>query len=66
VATLIAYFGVLMAPLGCRLTLFVWGYALAWFLATDPVKLLADRIPPASGFITHHLADEHASKGAKK
>jgi hypothetical protein len=64
-ATLIAYFGIWIAPLGRRLTLFVCGHALAWFLAADPVKLLADRIPPASGSTTHHRADEHASKGAK-
>ena len=44
VATLLAVFGVLMTPLGWRWALFVWGYAIAWFLVTDPVKLLAYRI----------------------
>jgi H+-transporting ATPase len=44
VATLLAVFGVLMTPLGWGWALFVWGYALAWFLATDPVKLLAYRV----------------------
>jgi H+-transporting ATPase len=50
VATLIAVFGVgLVAPLGWFWALVVWGYALAWFLVTDPVKLLAYRIlDPAS------------------
>ncbi len=43
-ATVIASFGILMAPLDWRLTLFVWAYAIAWFLVTDPVKLLAYRI----------------------
>jgi H+-transporting ATPase len=44
VATLIAVYGLFMAPLGWSWAAFVWGYALAWFLVTDPVKLLAYRI----------------------
>ncbi len=44
VATLIAVFGIFMTPLGWGLALFVWGYALAWFLFTDQVKVLAYRI----------------------
>ena len=43
-ATFIAVYGVLMTPLGWGWALFVWGYAVAWFLVTDPVKLLAYRI----------------------
>ena len=43
-ATLIAVFGVFMTPLGWGWALFVWGYALVWFLVTDRVKLLAYRI----------------------
>jgi H+-transporting ATPase len=41
VATLFAVYGFLMAPLGWKWGLFVWGYALAWFLVNDRVKLLA-------------------------
>jgi H+-transporting ATPase len=55
VATLIAVFGVFMTPLGWGWALFVWGYALAWFLVNDQVKLLAYRLldpvrdrPPAA------------------
>jgi len=44
VATLIAVYGLFMTPLGWGWTLFVWGYALAWFLVTDRVKLVAYRI----------------------
>ncbi len=33
-----------MTPLGWGWAAFVWGYALLWFLVTDPVKLLAYRI----------------------
>jgi H+-transporting ATPase len=44
VATLIAVYGLFMAPLGWSWAAFVWGYALAWFLLTDPVKLLAYRV----------------------
>ena len=44
VATLIAVYGVLMTPLGWGWALFVWGYALAWFLVNDRIKLLAYHI----------------------
>jgi H+-transporting ATPase len=41
-ATLIAVFGFgLMQPLPWEWALFVWGYALVWFLVNDRVKLLA-------------------------
>jgi H+-transporting ATPase len=47
-AILLAVYGVLMAPIGWGLALFVWGYAMVWFLATDRLKLLAYRFldPP--------------------
>jgi H+-transporting ATPase len=44
VATLIAVYGLFMTPLGWSWALFVWGYALAWFLVNDAVKLLTYRI----------------------
>jgi len=43
-ATLIAVYGLFMAPLGWTWAGIVWGYALAWFLVNDRVKLLAYRI----------------------
>jgi H+-transporting ATPase len=43
-ATLIAVYGVFMTPLGWSWALFVWGYAVIWFLVNDRVKLLAYRI----------------------
>jgi H+-transporting ATPase len=43
-ATLISVYGVFMTPIGWGYAAFVWGYALAWFLVTDRVKLLAYRI----------------------
>ena len=43
VATLICVFGFLVTPLWWGWAVFVWGYAFAWFLVTDPVKLLAYR-----------------------
>jgi len=43
-ATLIAVYGLFMTPLGWGWALFVWGYALAWFLVSDGVKLLAYRV----------------------
>ena len=44
VATLIAVYGLFMTPLGWGWALFVWGYALVWFLLNDRLKLLAYRI----------------------
>jgi len=43
VATLIAVYGLFMTPLGWGWALFVWGYALVWFLLNDRLKLLAYR-----------------------
>ena len=43
-ATLIAVYGVFMTPLGWGWALFVWGYALIWFLVNDRIKLLAYRV----------------------
>ena len=47
-ATLIAVYGLFMTPLGWGWALFVWGYALAWFLVNDPIKLLAYRVLDAT------------------
>jgi len=44
VATLIAVYGVFMTPIGWKWAILVWGYALAWFLINDRVKLLAYRV----------------------
>ena len=44
VATFIAVYGVLMAPLGWSLAGLVWGYCLGLFLIQDQVKLVTYRI----------------------
>ncbi len=44
IATLIAVYGLFMTPLGWGWALFVWVYALLWFLLNDRMKLLAYRI----------------------
>ena len=45
VATLIAVYGAwLVTPLGWKYAGLVWGYAFAWFLVTDPLKLLAYKV----------------------
>jgi H+-transporting ATPase len=53
-ATLIAVYGIFMAPIGWHWALFVWGYALAWFVFNDRVKLLAYRVfdLPGNGLMT--------------
>jgi H+-transporting ATPase len=44
VATLIAVYGLFMAPLGWKWAAVVWAYALAWFLVNDRIKLQAYRV----------------------
>jgi len=44
IATLIAVYGVFMTPIGWGWALAVWGYAVAWFLVNDRIKLAAYRI----------------------
>lgn len=44
IATFIAVYGLFMTPLGWGWAAFIWGYALAWFLLNDRVKLLAYRL----------------------
>ncbi len=44
IATLIAVYGLFMTPLGWKWAGFVWGYAIAWALVNDRIKLLAYRI----------------------
>lgn len=43
-ATLIAVYGIFMPPLGWHWALFVWGYALAWFVVNDRIKLAAYQV----------------------
>ncbi|KPJ58237.1 MAG: metal ABC transporter ATPase [Deltaproteobacteria bacterium DG_8] len=43
IATLIVVYGIILPPIGWKLALFVWGYALAWFAVNDLVKLGAYR-----------------------
>jgi H+-transporting ATPase len=42
-ATIIAATGLLMHPLRWQLILLAWGYALAWILLLDQVKLITYR-----------------------
>ncbi|MFQ5798603.1 MAG: plasma-membrane proton-efflux P-type ATPase, partial [Bacteroidota bacterium] len=37
IATLIVVYGIILPPIGWKLALFVWGYALAWFVLNDLV-----------------------------
>jgi H+-transporting ATPase len=59
VATLIAVYGLFMTPLDWGWALFVWGYALVWFLVNDRVKLLAYRVfdPTAVPLLAKKPAD---------
>ncbi|EPR43644.1 plasma-membrane proton-efflux P-type ATPase [Desulfovibrio sp. X2] len=43
-ATLVAVYGLYITPIGWRLALFVWGYALAAFVVTDMLKVLLYRL----------------------
>jgi H+-transporting ATPase len=56
VATLICVSGFLVAPLWWGWAAMVWGYALVWFLLTDPLKLLAYRVLDASEALSPAVA----------
>jgi H+-transporting ATPase len=57
-ATAICIFGFLVTPLWWGWAALVWGYALGWFLVTDPLKLLAYRYLDA----TRQAAPERQDK----
>ena len=61
-ATLIAVYGVFMTPLGWGWALFVWGYALVWFLVNDRMKLLAYRILDPTAAPLREICDEVSRK----
>jgi H+-transporting ATPase len=44
IATLIAVYGLFMAPIGWQWAALVWGYALAWFLVNDRAKVVVYRM----------------------
>jgi H+-transporting ATPase len=65
-ATLIAVHGAyVMTPLGWRWALFVWVYAVAWFLLNDRLKLLAYRYLDATKKAAPKRQDEPTVGAAK-
>lgn len=44
VGTLIAVYGVFVTAIGWEYALWMWGYALAWFVVNDVVKMLAYKL----------------------
>ncbi len=65
VATLVAVYGAgLVTPLGWRYAGIVWAYAFAWFLVTDPVKLLAYKVLDAVKADTEPQANAGLKPGA--
>ena len=65
VATLIAVYGLFMTPLGWGWAAVVWGYALAWFLVNDRIKLLAYRIFDPKGGEAKPAAKAEAKEAAE-
>ncbi len=66
-ATLIAVYGLFMTPLGWGWAAFVWGYALAWALVNDRVKLLAYQTfdPAAAPLLTKKPLDRSSQVAAR-
>ncbi|MGD0102675.1 MAG: plasma-membrane proton-efflux P-type ATPase [Rhodopila sp.] len=68
-ATLICVFGFLVTPLWWGWAAMVWAYAIAWFLVTDPVKLLAyhvlDATKPAPAPLAKAEPQPDARRSAK-
>jgi H+-transporting ATPase len=52
-ATLAAVYGLFMSPISWKWALLIWGYALAWFVVNDFIKLAAYRVfdPLGKGFL---------------
>jgi len=44
VGTLIAVYGIFVTAIGWEYALWMWGYALAWFVVNDVVKMMAYRL----------------------
>ncbi len=44
VGTLIAVYGFLITPIGWKFALWMWAYALVWFVFNDVIKMLAYRL----------------------
>ncbi|GAB4337081.1 MAG: plasma-membrane proton-efflux P-type ATPase [Desulfobulbaceae bacterium] len=42
--TLIAVYGIFIQPIGWTYALYMWGYALAWFVFNDAIKMLTYKI----------------------
>ncbi|CAD7774806.1 Potassium-transporting ATPase ATP-binding subunit [Candidatus Methanoperedenaceae archaeon GB37] len=53
IATLIVVYGILLPPIGWKLALFVWIYALAWFIVNDHVKRAAYNVFDHERLIFH-------------
>jgi H+-transporting ATPase len=67
IATLLAVYGVFMAPIGWKWAFFVWGYALAWFLVNDRVKLGAYRVfDPQEGGLIANFWEKHKQHATAK
>ena len=64
-ATAICLFGFLVTPLWWGWAALVWGYALGWFLVTDPLKLLAYRYLDATEKAAPKRQDEDKASDAK-
>ena len=64
-ATAICLFGFLVTPLWWGWTALVWGYALAWFLVTDPLKLLAYRYLDATKKAAPRRQEDDEADSAK-
>jgi H+-transporting ATPase len=52
-ATLVAVYGFYVTPIGWKLALFVWGYALAAFVLTDLLKVRISKLLEHGGLIFH-------------
>jgi len=49
IGTLIAVYGLFITPIGWEYALWMWAYALAWFIVNDVVKMLAYRLLRSRG-----------------
>lgn len=52
IGTLIAVYGFLITPIGWKYALWMWGYALIWFVFNDMIKIGTYRVLRKQGFFS--------------
>jgi H+-transporting ATPase len=64
IATFVVVYGFLVTPIGWKLALFVWGYALAAFVITDFLKVQFYKVLDHTGISFHRQSSAQAARAS--